>query len=525
MVRSIWLCLLLMLGTQWIALDAAWGRSDGDAAIELSGFSASEAFDLNAGDRLDFSDSQFLKLLYRSGKVSTVNFNKWAQFADDVSWMQLIETPHRFRFWTFQRTLVLTRLVQVRLPRDRDAGEVKGVYLAYCESDSGQPVLLITRSAPRKIALDQPLREPISMVGFFYNNVAVDARGGLLPSVVAAADDVGQGDSGDTDAGADVDAVDRGGAGQGGGDEFDGRVGDVPGGDDGLRGNADRSVPLFIANRFAWYPVESTATMAVSRGQLELSARGVDVGLFDYVRRQNSKPLSQFDADAFYQMLAAVTKRNEFAAQHVPAGRPEIADGIGFSELMASPSRHFGEGVSMSGRLRQCVPIEITSGDRQLQVGTTRYYQASLFPDLGGRDVVVRTADDQSIKFEQFPVTLCLPELPGGMTPEALEGRAVDVRGYFYRFIKYQSKVSADANLSGQVSPLVMVSDINVATPLTSAKGVDLLMRTLLLLILGGVVTAIAWGVLKDRIRSGEASTETFDALPEKIDISRFEEP
>lgn len=530
-------CLILVMAALSVAAAPAWAQSDGDAAIELSGFSVSEAFDLNAGDRMDLSDPQFLKLLFRSGKVSAVNFKKWAKFAADVSWPQLIDVPHRYRFWTFNRNLMLTRLVQIRLSNDEGGGDLKGVYLAHCESDSGQPVFLITRSAPRKIALDQPIRQPISFVGFYYNNVAAGPRGELLRSTGENSDD-GDSDADDRNTD-DRDGDSSVGAGQGGFDEAkeqakeddgggrdvgregDGRLEDA----DAADGDRGESVPLFVANRFAWHPVESTPTMNVSRGQLELSTRGVDVGLFDYVRKQNSKPLSQYDADAFYQMLAAVADRGNSATPLTDPKADSADDAeISFTELMAAPARHFGGAIAMSGRLRQCVPIEITNDDRQSQVGALRYYQASLFPDLGGRDVVVRGSGGQSVKFEQFPVTICVAELPDGFTPQSLEGRAVEVRGYFYRFIKYQSKVSAAASVSGQVSPLVMVSEMVVAPAVTSAKGVDLLMRTLLLLILAGVVAAIVWGIFKDRIRSRGGMAENVDALPEKIDVSQFED-
>lgn len=498
MKRSVWLILTLMAGLPGVAATPGIAQSDGDAAIELSGFSVSEAFDLNAGDRLDLGDSQFLKLVHRSGKVSAVNFKKWAAFSAEITWPQLVASPHLYRFFTFNRSLMLTRLTQVSFPNSVVAGEIKGVYLAHCETDSGQPVFLVTQSAPRKIVLNQAIRQPISFVGFYYNTVAVKPSGELL-----------QGTDQDAAGEPPGDAQDRDGAGQGGWG-----VGDPAAG-----------VPLFIANRFAWHPVSSTSKMAVSPGQLELASRGVDVGLFDYVRKQNSKPLSRYDADAFYQILAAAAGDSDSNGQPIQRQNDfPSAAGVDFAELMSAPTRHFGGRISMTGRLRQCVAIKIANQDRQLQVGIDRYYQGSLFPDLGGRDVVVRMADNQSVKFEKFPVTVCFGALPDGFSEQSLEGKSVVVKGYFYRFIKYQSKVSADASLSGQVSPLVVASEIEVVPSVTSGKGVDLFLRSLLLLVLAAVVAGVAWGVLKDRIAARGAVDEAVDALPEKLDVSRFED-
>ena len=466
-----------------------YAQSDGDMAIELSGFSASEAYDLEAGDALDVSEEKLMKLLFRSGKVSSVNFRKWSQFAAEVSWTQVLESPEQFRFWTFQRELTLRYLELLRFPPELVTDELKGVYVARCVDASQQPVILLTRSAPRKLKLNQPLDQPISFTGFFYNNVAVNFDGS--PRIAE--------DNEDEVEAAEVEKDENDQAG----------IGDGP------------AVPLFIANRFAWYPTEPDDSLSVSRGQANLAAHGVDVGLFDYVRKQNSKPLSGYDADAFYQMLAAANAI-ESADGSESGGVAE--SGISFTDLMSAPTKHFGSAVNMSGRLRQCVPIQIVDSDRKAQVGLDHYYQVSLFPDLDGRGVVVRTSGNESIKFDQFPVTVCLPQLPQGMTAAELEGRAVQVEGYFYRFIKYQSKVSQDANQSGQVSPMVIACRVNVTSTGTTAEGVDTLMRGLLIAILGVVAIAVAYGVWaaptkRSRLVAGEGET-----LPEKIDLSQFED-
>lgn len=476
------LSVALLVALVAVRVDA---QPNGEVAIELSGFSVSEAYDLEAGDALDLSDSQLTKLLFRCAKVSSANFERWSRFSAEVSWQQLLASPQRFRFWTFKRNLTLRRLSQLRFPPETVTGEFKGGYLAQCTDPLGQPVFLIARSAPRKLTLNQPLEQRIAFTGFFYNTVAANADGSLK-----------------TDAANDSDAAKEA---------------------EGSNASEKASVvPLFIAQRFAWFPAATDEAMGVSAGQIELAARGVDVGLFDYVRKQNSKPLSQYDADAFYQMLAAANAMqstndtpNEYAAE-------PNSTGIGFTDLMSAPTQHFGSAITMSGRLRQCVPIQIVDADRAAQVGLKRYYQVSLFPDLGGRDVIVRTSGQQSIKFEQFPVTVCLPRLPPGMTADQIEGRAVEVKGHFYRFIQYQSKVSADAQQSGQVSPLVLASDIVVTPVTTTTAGVDLLMRVLLIVILAAVAFAVAYGIFIAPKKRGGLIAGDAQSLPEKIDLSQF---
>ena len=466
----------------WLTV-SSFAQSNGDVAIELSGFSVSEAYDLEAGDPLDLSDRQLLSLLFRSAKVSRGNFEKWSRFADEVSWQQLGAAPQRFRFWTFKRELRLKYLSQLRFPEEIASEDLKGVYLAKCVNQFGQEVYLITRSAPRKLTLKQSLDQPISFSGFFYNNIAVEPEGELV--MLDVADDVAE-DIADDDRSAESES---------------------------------EGVPLFIANRFSWYPKATSAAMGVTASQVELASGGVDIGLFDFVRKQNSKALSKHDSDAFYQMLAAA---NSVRSPAELGSSASAAPAISFIELMAAPTSHFGSTIALSGRLRQCVPIEIVDADRQALVGAERYYQVSLFPDLKGRDVVVRTSGEESIKFEQFPVTVCFPELPEGMTPKQLEGRPAQVTGNFYRFIKYQSKVASEAGQSGQISPLVMASHLNVATPTTTAAGVDLLMRVLLMGILLAVVAAVAYGFFKDQKKRRRLLPGGEDGLPEKIDLSQF---
>lgn len=465
----------------YLLTDRSGAQSNGDVAIELSGFSVSEAYELEAGDPLELGDRQLMKLLFRCAKVSSGNFLKWSRFADEVSWQQLEDVPQRFRFWTFKRQLRLEYLSQIRFPQQIATDELKGVYLAKCVNDVGQQVYLITRSAPRKLALKQPLDQPISFTGFFYNNVAVGAEGALV--MVETANDVDE-------------------------DEPSSES-DAPG------------VPLFIANRFSWYPSSTNETMGVTASQVDLASRGVDIGLFDFVRKQNSKALSKHDSEAFYQMLAAANSV-QAAVEVEPSSFAETA--ISFAELMSAPTGHFGSRIALSGRLRQCVPIEIVDADRQALVGAQRYYQVSLFPNLKGREVVVRTSQEESIKFEQFPVTVCFTQLPEGMTAKQLEGRPAKVVGNFYRFIKYQSKVSADAGQSGQISPLVMATGLSVVAPATTAAAADLLMRVLLIGLLLTVAAAVAYGIVKDRNKRNPAVAAEDDALPEKIDLSAFED-
>jgi len=97
------------------------------------------------------------------------------------------------------------------------------------------------------------------------------------------------------------------------------------------------------------------------------------------------------------------------------------------------------------------------------------------------------------------------------------------MEGHFYRFIKYQSQVSADAQQAGQVSPLVIASHLSVNPVTTTAASVDMLMRILLIVVLGAVATTVAFGIFKDRRKRSRLVAGEGESLPEKIDLSQFE--
>jgi hypothetical protein len=430
--------------------------------------------------------------------VSPESLGKFSQTNVDVSWEQLLEKTRDFRFGTFTRDATLQRLTILKFPATSEGG-ISGVYLAACKSNDGRPFFLVCRSAPSRLPRDETLNEPIRFSGFFYNSVRLAAGRrsielGRMPA-----------------------------------EEEDDKV--VPS-DSPVKNCA----PLFVVNRFAWYP-ETAGDAGAAPGQVnvpfgnvELASQGVDVGLFDYVRKRNSRPLAQQDSISFYQMLEAARAVGRDVQADVKPGKEKSNSTVGFVDLVGAPAKHIGARVAITGSLRQCVRIEVPA-DAHVSIQADRplghYYQVSLFPDLGGRKVVTRSGNGNDLSFDRYPVTVCLSALPEGMTPETIAGKTATVDGFFYRLIKYQSQKTEAEGLDGMVSPLIMASGIDFVATANAERAVDNLMNLFLWLMLGAVVVVIIWKILNWRrhvfSKTRDGAKGAFD-FPDQIDVSNIDE-
>jgi len=470
--------------------------SANDFPESLAGFSASETYDIVPGSPLDLEEPFFVRSLYRIAKVSSESLGKFSQSNNDVSWQQLLEKTRDVRFWAFTRDAKLERLTVLKFPAKSEAG-ISGVYLAACRSADGQKFFLVCRSAPSRLPRDKQLNEPIRFSGFFYNSVRLGAGGESL--------ELGPSSPRNED-GEELEEIDM-----------------------------SLVAPVFVVNRVAWYPetvsdVSSVDGKAkVSSGHVELASRGVDVGLFDYVRKRNSKPLAQQDAGCFYQMLQAASAIGRDAQEETGKGNEKSNSSVGFVDLVGAPTKHIGARVKVTGSLRQCVRIEVPADAPTSNGGPPlrHYYQVSLFPNLGGRKVVTRTGKGENLSFDRYPVTVCLSALPNGTTPQTLAGKTATVDGFFYRLIKYQSQKTEAEGHDGMVSPLVMASEIQLVATANAARAVDGLMNVFLWLMLAAVAAAIVWKFLRWRrtvfSESGRGNEGAFD-FPDTIDASNIED-
>ena len=438
-----------------------------DQAIELSGYSVSESFDVEDDLPLDPEDRFLRRLLHRVGQTSAGNLNRYGAYAADIDWPELKKSPHDYRFWVFQRDVFLSQVHRIDFSDAVDDESLSGCYVNYCQTADGDPVIVLTRSTCRRWPLETALPDPqpVRVSGFFYG--AVLWRDGEL--IVRAS-----------------------------GDETE-PVDDVA------------PVPVFIADRLAWFPDSASEALDVSPDHVLLARHGVDIGLLDYVRAANSKPLGTRDAGSFYQLLAAVAE----------IGESLPVDSRQFVDLMTTPMESIGDSVTLRGVVRQCVEVKLTDAAAQAATGVDRYWQLSLFPDLGGRRISLKRPDGELDVFTSFPATVCLTKLPGGETMATMEGQQLQVDGFYFRFWRYASERSQQTGSGGQVSPLVIAASSKILpAPVNALNWVAGAGMGLLLL-----AVLAAWYFTRSTTRPTDRR-HAYDPqdMPETIDVSGIED-
>ncbi|MBN2476109.1 MAG: hypothetical protein JXB62_15970 [Pirellulales bacterium] len=195
-----------------------------------------------------------------------------------------------------------------------------------------------------------------------------------------------------------------------------------------------RPVPVFVAQRVAWYP------------DTLLGRLGMDVGLLDEV--EDRRDLIDVDREAFYQMLDAVGRaepgqlHRAAEAQRQQTGK----DRDSVVPLFTSAERQRGKLVELSGTARRVVLIRVKDPDVVERFGIDHYYEIALFTD-----------DSQD-----NPLFFCVRELPEGMpTGDGPEyGEHVRIAGFYFKLWRYRtSREDPERGTAlGQLAPLLVGS-------------------------------------------------------------------
>lgn len=270
--------------------------------------------------------------------------------------------------------------------------------------------------------------------------------------------------------------------------------------------NEDFIKPVFVVDRLGWLP-DANSELA-SPSQIQLSKLGVDIGEYDYVPPNNKRALSKRDAEAFYQTIAAVSSDDKPLL--------ESNETLGFRQLMEKSNSNFGNRVRVQGVARTCSQVHVTDPDIRNRLGLSTYYQLILFPNMDGGTITLNNDDGEPLVYRRFPITVCIPKLPKGMTPSDVERKEFEVEGFFFRFWKYKADKTDAANVGGQVSPLIIAQ-----TPTLLVTEQGLLNQVILgfaAIVLAGLAAIIFCYRYADR-KHKLAKDSILNELPEQIDI------
>ena len=430
-----------------------------ETPLELSGYSLSESYQVDDDQPANLESPILKRLLYRIKRTSPKSRAQYSQFSQNTTWREMTSQTEDFRFWTFSRPARLTKIEKYSFKQGSSDDEIKGVYVCHCES-----VPHLTRDSttpPQKlIVLSRTIPKAIPVNIEINQPIRVS---GFLYS----------------------------------------RVLDPAG-----------TQLMFITDRIQWYPEE--AINKISANQVELSKLGFDLGLVDQIRENNARSLNGRDAEAFFQMLAAINRYDDTPAKLFK----DPSTVLSFSDIFTLSPEHFGEAVHLQGVIRSCSVVSIPHKDIQDRLEISQYYQLMIFPDLGGAKIIIRGKDGSELNYQRFPITVCCTELPQGMSAQEVERKQCVIDGYFFRFWKYQSARTDLVESTGQLSPLIIAKQ-----PILVESGLDVLDRGLLFFVLGTaamIIFLICYFRFIDR-KQKPPLENILENLPEKIDISSFD--
>lgn len=253
----------------------------------------------------------------------------------------------------------------------------------------------------------------------------------------------------------------------------------------GDKENAARSQPIFVAQRVAWHP------------DTFLGRLGMDVGLFDQV--QQRKTLLSEDRECFYQLLhaaqqfdshqvIAAAKQTQERIDEVAAQKGKrVPAGLAFtiSQLLEAPQEYAGEPFDFTGLLKRAIKIRVTDKDIRERFGIDHYYELQVLLDV---DYVVRDKD-RDHRFYNYPITVCVRELPQGLPEGERLREFVRLPAVLMKIWSYQSEFAQQqGETKAQLGPLFIgrtVGWLRPEKPSNSLAGI--IMRGLFLAALLGV--------------------------------------
>lgn len=461
-------------------------------AIELSGFSVSEAFKIPENEPFDLQESNFQKLLYRALQTSVGTFEKYARFTWQVTWEQIHQQNPEHRTAVFHRTGTVNGLERLRLPETEAGDPIREVFRLFCQTEQGRPFQIISLEVPRIWLGASDLRQPIGFTGFLYTLVA--------PANEASPDPDSRHSNAAEAMGTDQD---RGG------------------------------IPVFVCKQVAWYPVNANPDLGLVPSHIAMAEQGVDIAGIDLVKRQHGKKLTAIEAPCFFQILEAVPRlqTNQFSGS------------LDAMELLRNFRQAHGQPVRFQARVRQCAVVQRTadsspSSDPPAAGFFPQYYQLIVFPDLTPSQAaqtvpwipltldvmppIEVTDEGKTLTYSRFPFTICARSLPEGLSPAEIENQQIWVEGIFYRFWKYESEYTNAQDASGQLSPLILVNQPRLVE--VSDRQLNQFLNALLAGFLA-IFLVSGWTVwrLTRRGHGSSNARESGKDLPDRLDIENFD--
>jgi len=201
--------------------------------------------------------------------------------------------------------------------------------------------------------------------------------------------------------------------------------------------------PLFVAKHLTWSPQSTEEEAGLSSEMVFLAQHGVDIGLFDQVRKLNSRPMNAGDNAAFYQTMAAARDMDPQVFEQ------QIHSPLNLENLLTKPGEHHGEATWVRGSARKITRVPVSDPDIQALYGIDHYYQIDIFIALQDQKIVLGDDPETSPVYRvEFPAVVLVAEVSPELAKQAdlaqekgqLLNEDIRIPAIFYRLWSYRSE-------------------------------------------------------------------------------------
>jgi hypothetical protein len=325
-------------------------------------------------------DDVLAKILYRYSRLGLDNVERWRR--KDVTWDQLAAAPSDFRAEVFHVRGRAQRVERHKLlPELAELFEFESYYrVTLAIDDSPYQALICTRHVPAAWKVAEPIDERAAADGLFLKLGATE-EGQTAPQLVLA------------------------------------------------------------AGRVAWFPDRAEPALHIGPHQIQLAEWGFDFGLFDGVRAANGRDIGDADREAFYHLLAAISR--------APAGSLAKAPPLDVVAALERPQELHGSLVSLQGIARRVTKVQVSDPDIRKRFGIEHYYEVHLSLPLGDRTLRFgkdSKGEENPVYANTFPATLNVLRLPPGLAEGDKQDTTVRADAVFFKLWTYRSTYTTKYN-------------------------------------------------------------------------------
>jgi len=292
-----------------------------------------------------------------------------------------------------------------------------------------------------------------------------------------------------------------------------------------LKISESKDVPTlaFVSPRVAWHPDRADDTRFVLADHLVLSELGMDIGLFDAIRDRNRKGIGSEDSECFYQMLAAVGRAQTGQLEQLAERDPPLGP------LLQNPRAYQGRLFSLRGSARRVTKILVGEKDLQERFGFDHYYQIDIFVELGNQ--VIRLGDpseseDAPTFKHDYPITVCVRELPAGMREGDDLRQQVRVAAFYFKLWSYRSEyIAAFDKRHLQIGPMLIGRELELTEVVEASNPWLGVLAGVLFLVVLAITWIGLWRTGRNDRRFEKRSSQRRDRVRDKQSLNEIEAP